>query len=475
LPIQLPESITLPALPTQNVSLSTNLNNDTHITTSTPVTGTIDFSAMYNKDGDDMQIRDKEDLFFGFGHTVTYNNGLLSSTYCLEDDKKDGIPVDIDFSLNSKEIKLTLPDGSTKEDIANAIANALQKEGFNASSNQGEVTINTTDKFILTSNTPLLQNSAAAVMTYKETPTDEFDFSTMNDFISLLQKLSSTAYPNQVNVSLQDGSVVVQNDSNELLNSFISKASNSNEMFLQNLGNLGEEIFPKSQNKSLKFLSNSQQFGGYVIDAQGNKDPISFNFTKQKVTPTNQVWQGEITISTPNGDIKTAQNFTFDTNGNLIEPKEINFDNINFNFSLTAFSKANNTKNFEFTQDGIEEGYLTNYQIDENGNILGLFSNSQQIKLAQIPIFHFQNPQGLESIGDSRFMQTPNSGEAFLYTDENGNYIPTKILSNKIEESNVNLSQAMTELIVTQKAFQASAKTVTTSDEMIQKAINLKR
>ncbi|GAB6045990.1 flagellar hook protein FlgE [Caminibacter profundus] len=476
-PISLPDNVILPAVATQNVTLQTNLNDDEIIFSTKPVTENIDFSAMYNKDGKDLKIRNGDNLLFGFGEKVNYNNGTLNATYCFNDDEKDGNDINIDFTLNDKEIKLTIPDGSTKEDIANSIANALQANGFNAIASNGNLTIYTQDKFILVSNDNYLTNTAAAVLSYSDTPQNEFEFANMKDFTSILQNLSSIVYPDITNVYLDnDGRIVIQNNSKKVLNSYIEAANNSNEYFLENLGRLGNEIYPNTASKSFEFLANSQDFGGYIIDNNGNKNPVSINFTKQKVLDNQTIiWQGRITINTPSGNITNTQEFTFDSFGKLINPTEINLNNIKFNFKLTYFSKTDNAINYTFTQDGVEEGFLNNYQITDDGKIIGIFSNAEDIILGQIPVFHFQNDQGLESIGDSMFMETPNSSKAILYTDENGNYIPSKIKSSMLESSNVNFSEAMTELIVTQKAFQASAKTVTTSDEMIQKAINLKR
>jgi len=473
-PISLPYSIILPSLPTKNVSLQTNLLNDFYITTTKPANENIDFSAMYNKDGYDMQIRNGNNLFFGFGHQVEYENGLLKSTYCFEDDIKDNTPVKIDFVLNSTHIKLELQDGSTKKEIANAIAKELNKNGISASVKNSKLIISTTDKFILTSNTPLMQNASAAVLTYQQTSDKEFEFSDLKEFIDNLQTLSQNIAP-ELNISLEKGEIIIQNPTNSTINSYLFETNNSNKMFLENLSSLGEEILPNSQNKSFQFLSNSQEFRGDIINENGDKTTVTFIFTKQKVSSDNQIWQGEITIPYTDKELKISEDFVFDTNGMLISPKELNFNNINFTFSLSAFTKANNTTNFSFSQDGIEEGALKDYQIQEDGKIVGIFSNTQEITLAQIPVFHFKNDQGLASIGNSRFIKTENSGEAFLYKDQNGNYIPSKILSYKLETSNVNFTNAMTELILTQKAFQASAKTITTSDEMIQKAINLKR
>jgi flagellar hook protein FlgE len=257
------------------------------------------------------------------------------------------------------------------------------------------------------------------------------------------------------------------------LNSFALKADHTNDSFFTNLGRAGNEIYANTANKSYAFLTNTQSFGGYAIDADGNKNPVTIIFTKQKIQPGLITWDGTISINTPNGEISKETSFTFDDKGNLLQPKTLTVDNIDFTFNLTAYQSTNTSTSYSFNQDGILQGYLKNYQITDDGKILGIFSNGKQATLGQIPVFHFQNPQGLESIGDSLFMESSNSGKAFLYTDENGNYLPTKILPGMVEQSNVNFSQAMTELIINQKAFQASAKTVTTSDEMIKRAINM--
>ncbi len=475
-PISLPDNLILPAVATKNVKLETNLNDDVKITTLKPVKQNIDFSAMYNKDGEDMKIREGQNLVFGFGENVIYNKGLLSVKYCFRDDEIDNKDVNIEFTLNGKNIKLTLPDGSTKKEISKAIAEALNTEGFKASASNGELTISVPNKIILSSNTDLMKNTAAATLAYKNNPEDEFDFSNMNEFINEISSLANIAYPESVDVYLDDkGRIVVDNKTNLPLNSYIKEANNSNKKFLSNLGRVGNELYPHTANKSFEFLENSQDFGGYIIDSKGNKNPVSITFTKQKVLKDTTIWKGDIIIQTPNENITTSEDFTFNSSGYLLVPKDINVNGINFQFELSSFAKPDNAVSYSFNQDGIEQGYLERYQINDDGKIIGIFSNAQDAVLGQIPVFHFQNEQGLESIGDSLFMETSNSNKAFLYTDPEGNYLTSKIKSGMLETSNVNFSQAMTELIVTQKAFQASAKTVTTSDEMIQKAINLKR
>jgi|GEM_PF-116007 len=127
-------------------------------------------------------------------------------------------------------------------------------------------------------------------------------------------------------------------------------------------------------------------------------------------------------------------------------------------------------------EDGVAQGYLVDYSMDSQGQVVAQFTNSQSIPVAKIAVYHFQNDQGLSSVGGNHFQATVNSGNAIFYTDKNGNFIQnTPIMSNRLEGSNVNLTTALTELIVMQKAFSSNAKSITTSDEMIQNAIQMKR
>lgn len=124
----------------------------------------------------------------------------------------------------------------------------------------------------------------------------------------------------------------------------------------------------------------------------------------------------------------------------------------------------------------IPEGYLTGYGVKSDGSVVASFTNGKTVTVAQVPLYNFQNDQGLMSVGDNMYVQSANSGEAFIMTNASGE--PTNgavIQSNALEMSNVGLSTSMTNMIITQRAFDANAKCITTSDQMIQKAIALKR
>jgi len=116
------------------------------------------------------------------------------------------------------------------------------------------------------------------------------------------------------------------------------------------------------------------------------------------------------------------------------------------------------------------------YGIDALGNIQASFSNGKTIPISKVAIYHFRNEEGLEKLGNSTFKESVNSGKAKFFKDKDGNTLEiSSIKNNKIEMSNLNLTTALTDLIVMQKAYDASSKSITTSDQMIQNAINMKR
>jgi flagellar hook protein FlgE len=479
-PISLPNDMILPAVATTKIKLSTNLNNASKIENPSPATLDSDFSALYSKDGEDLKVRNGDSFVFGFGNPATYSDNLISTEICVTDDTVDGENIVYDFTINGKQINLTLPDGSTKKEIQNALVDKLKQNDINAKTSDNGIIISDPNKIIINSNTDYMPNISAEKLIYNSNPTNDQEFNTMKSLIDKLQSLANNE-DNNLQISLDDkGRIVTTNPTTKTINSYLLKTENSNELFMRNFGRLGNEIYPQTSAKSYEFTVNKQDFGGNIFDKEGNKDLITFSFTKQKVINNQSQWLGEIIVKDENGNIlnDTTQTFTFDQNGKLLNPKTTKIQSpqaIDIDFDLTSYEKINSDTNYIFSQNGMEKGFLQGYDINENGTIFANFSNSKSVAVAQIPIFHFQNPQGLESIGGNLFRETANSNKAFLY-EKDGKYIPyTKVLSGKLEASNVNFAEGMTELIITQKAFSAAAKTVTTSDQMIQKAINLKR
>jgi len=486
-PLIAPESITFPALATKKISLAGNLNNSNIAENVKPANLDSDFGVLYNNYSNNMNIKNGQNLVFGFGENISYDSGLIKISNCINDDSIDGKDVNIDFNVNGVNIKLTLPDGSTKSQIIDAVAQKLDENNILYDKTNVGVTIKAKNKLIITNNGDIFKNASAEVLTYKEkADTTKGEFTTIKDFTDELQNLANSTYPNIATVGIdKKGQIYIKNNSDTPINTISLKANNTNDMFFENLGRLGNQINPNTASSSLAFNHSYEGFSGEIIDSQGNKNNLKFDFLKTKVTTNTTTWSATITETLPDGTIISTkqQKFIFNKDGGLLTPTTITIDNngtttnIDFggNFKgLTSFAKKNT--GYQYSQDGLLGGYLNGYDIDEEGRIIANFSNGKNGVIGAIPIFHFQNEQGLDNIGGQNFIETQNSGKAFTYKDNSGNYIiGGRIKNYALETSNVKLSTALTELIIMQKAFDANSKSITTSDEMIKKAIDMKR
>lgn len=124
-------------------------------------------------------------------------------------------------------------------------------------------------------------------------------------------------------------------------------------------------------------------------------------------------------------------------------------------------------------QDGYTAGTLDRITVGRDGTIVGAFSNGTNQALAQVALADFNNPQGLERAGDNMYTLSANSGSPVI--GYSGRETSSTIASGALEMSNVDLAQEFTEMIITQRGFQANGKMITTSDEMLQNLIDLKR
>ncbi|MCC3276462.1 MULTISPECIES: flagellar hook protein FlgE [unclassified Arthrobacter] len=124
-------------------------------------------------------------------------------------------------------------------------------------------------------------------------------------------------------------------------------------------------------------------------------------------------------------------------------------------------------------QDGRAAGTLESFSIAKDGTLIGSFTNGAKQALARIAVATFTNPAGLEKAGNSGFTATVNSGNPVLGGP--GDPGMGNAIAGSLEMSNVDLSQEFTNLIVAQRGFQANARIITTSDEVLQELTNLKR
>lgn len=122
--------------------------------------------------------------------------------------------------------------------------------------------------------------------------------------------------------------------------------------------------------------------------------------------------------------------------------------------------------------DGNVPGSLESFNIGQLGEINGVYSNGQVVQLGQLALAKFSNSSGLTKAGNNLFQESINSGTANINVAGNGR---GTIASGALEMSNVDLSEEFTEMITAQRGFQANTRIITTSDEILQELVNLKR
>ncbi len=176
---------------------------------------------------------------------------------------------------------------------------------------------------------------------------------------------------------------------------------------------------------------------------------------------------------TPNSADK-GDNFVSEINGEAVEGITIDFSNLTM-FESDGTSTAKMVRGAtDSTGTGRAMGALTDVSIDTSGKIYGVYTNGETKLLGQIAVANFTNPMALESIGDSMYVTTQNSGDfdgIGYAVDENGGSMTQGVL----EMSNVDLSAEFTDMITTQRGFQANSRIITTSDSMLEELVNLKR
>lgn len=198
-----------------------------------------------------------------------------------------------------------------------------------------------------------------------------------------------------------------------------------------------------------------------VYNAQGEGSTLSLTFTK-----TAAGWD----VVEPNSGATGSLAFT---NGTQTGPG-VTLTAGTVTVDLTTVTGYADMSTVAVTkQDGAAAGSLKSYSITGDGSIVGTFSNGRTETLGKIAMATFANPEGLEKAGGTSYRTSVNSGAAQI--GEPGDAGFGNLVSGALEMSNVDLSQEFTNLIVAQRGFQANARIITTSDEVLQELTQLKR
>ena len=182
----------------------------------------------------------------------------------------------------------------------------------------------------------------------------------------------------------------------------------------------------------------------------------------------NEIGSGNISFDT-DGTVDSSTNTTFslDPVGGAAQNQSITMD---FS-SLTQVAGPTTVESGAV--DGWPTGTLESFSFDSSGVISGFYSNGKNLILGQIALASFRNPSGLIKLGNSLFIESNNSGRVEIGpagTSGRGTVAPAAL-----EMSNVDLAEEFTQMIITQRGFQANSRVITVSDELLQELVNLKR
>jgi len=280
--------------------------------------------------------------------------------------------------------------------------------------------------------------------------------------------------------------------------------------------NLANQFMAASATDRIAFQGNLDSrtpTGGVVrhavtlFDSLGGQHRVDFVFTKAAALNTWNVTieperGGAIDPTTPPAPAPTPTSvgtLTFNPDGSLYEPASPAIPP-SFPTNLITFNPADaitgaadivfNPGSIIFDPDrltqyavdtsvrasevsGYAAGSLTSLNIDNAGRVIGVFTNGQLDELALLAVAKFNNPSGLMKIGDNLFEDTVNAG--YLGLDAAGIASRGLISPGTLEMSNVDLAKEFTDMIVAQRGFQANSRIITTSDELLQELVNIKR
>ncbi len=139
--------------------------------------------------------------------------------------------------------------------------------------------------------------------------------------------------------------------------------------------------------------------------------------------------------------------------------------------SLTGYAATSATSSI--TQNGFAAGTINPITIDADGNIQASIGTGRTIVIAQLAIANFNNPQGMQKLGANRFAETQVSGIANVGVANTGGR--GSVFGSALEQSNVDIAQEFTQMILAQRGYQANSRSITVADELLVETLNLKR
>nr|WP_296076672.1 flagellar hook protein FlgE [uncultured Actinoplanes sp.] len=249
-------------------------------------------------------------------------------------------------------------------------------------------------------------------------------------------------------------------------------------------GNLSSDDIPDPNNPTNKGTTYTTTIPVKVYDAQGATHTVTAEFTRSANdnagSPPTSTW--DIVLKDDKNQVISDQNnppklemsggIPVDAQGKQLTSLPIGDYTVDVT-DITSYSGLTDGRVFD--TDGQAAGALTSlsYSVSDSGQIIGVYSNGMKEVLGQVAMATFKNVTGLEKVGDSSFRATVNSGYAQVGVP--GSAGMGSVVSGALEMSNVDLAQEFTNLVIAQRGFQANSRIITTSDELLQELVSMKR
>jgi flagellar hook protein FlgE len=222
-------------------------------------------------------------------------------------------------------------------------------------------------------------------------------------------------------------------------------------------------------------IGDTQEVPFTVYDSQGGTHTITVTFEKTADNEWSwtasgaEVDAGDGTITF---DVTGHHAATTVTNALVLTPGAVSPITVDLDFTGVTQVAGPTTIDTDVV-DGHATGTLESYTFDSKGVISGFYSNGQTRVLGQLAVANFANPGGLQKLGKSLYIESNNSGDADI--GDAGTSGRGSIAPSSLEMSNVDLSEEFTQMIITQRGFQANSRIITVSDELLQELVNLRR
>jgi flagellar hook protein FlgE len=298
------------------------------------------------------------------------------------------------------------------------------------------------------------------------------DLAISGDGYFMVNQGDAQFYTRAGNFYLDDNGTLVNGDGYKV-QAFSVNADGSTSNQLGDVAVNVNAVLPAVKTSNINFsgnLSLDSVIGGtpftqqiQIVDANGNTSRADVHFVKRSATEWNVFVNKPTTASDP-------LVVEFDpTTGNATTPTT-NVNGISMNFS--GLTQNTGSTDALVNPDGNTEGSLESFNIGSLGEVNGVYSNGLVRTLGVLALAKFSNSSGLTKAGGNLFQESINSGVANINVAGEGR---GSIAAGTLEMSNVDLSEEFTEMISAQRGFQANTRIITTSDEILQELVNLKR